>query len=77
MKRFMVIYSTPDEESIFEPGTVIKGSTGSAFFDDASAADQFKMDCECGLGGRAQVYQWKEATEENDYEGDFYEFLYE
>lgn len=58
MKRFMVIYSIPDEESVFEPGTVIKGSFGSAFFDDSINADQFKMDCECGLGGMAQVYKW-------------------
>ena len=68
MKRFMVVYSTPDEESIFEPGVIIKGSTGSAFFDDMSVADQFKMDCECGLGGCAQVYQWKRDHYVFDYE---------
>ena len=68
MKRFMVVYSTPDEESIFEEGAVIKGSSGAAFFDDRGNADQFKMDTECGLGGFAQMYVWKK---------DHYVFEYE
>ena len=76
MKKYMVVYSTPDEESVFEPGTIIKGSTGSSFFDDLSNAQSFAMDCCCGLGGRAQVYVWKEATEENDFDGDYYEYRY-
>lgn len=77
MKRFMVVYSTPDEESVFEEGVIIKGSSGAAFFDDRGNADQFKMDTECGLGGCAAVYEWKEATVENDFDGGYYEFLYE
>ena len=68
MKRFMVIYSTPDEESVFCPGETIKGSSGAAFFDDMINADQFKMDCECGLGGCAQVYKWVKNRYVFDYE---------
>ena len=68
MKRYMVVYSTPDEESIFDEGVIIKGSSGAAFFDDMASADQFKMDTECGLGGCAQMYVWKKDHYVFDYE---------
>ncbi len=42
----------------------------SKFFDKKSDADQYKMDCECGAGGRAQVYEHSEKK-------DCYKFLYE
>ncbi len=60
MKRYMVIYSISEDSII--------GSSGAAFFDDRGNADQFKMDCECGMGGRAQMYVWK---------NDHYVFEYE
>ena len=46
MKKFMVI-------------TVVDGKQGAAFFDDLSSAEQHRMNCECGCGGCAQVYEWK------------------
>ena len=64
-KRYMVIWSSAEDGS------------GSWFFDDLYKADAAKMDLECGLGYRCQMYEWKLATEENDYDGDYYVFLYE
>ena len=45
MKKYMVI-------------TRIDGNVGSRFFDDSEEAEQYRMDCECGCGGFAQVYKW-------------------
>lgn len=45
MKRYMVV-------------TRIDGEVGAAFFDDSGKAEQYRMDCECGCGGFAQVYKW-------------------
>lgn len=78
MKRFMVVYSTPSSSYTWEGKTVTDpGESGSSFFDTMSDAASYAQDVCCGLGGRAQVYEWKEATEENDYDGDYYEFVYE
>ena len=78
MKRFMVVYSTPSSSYTLEGKTVTDpGESGSSFFDTMSDAASYAQDVCCGLGGRAQVYEWKEATEENDYDGDYYEFVYE
>lgn len=68
MKRYMVVYSIPDEESVFEPGVIIKGNTSAAFFDDLGNASQFSMDCCLGLGGRAQVYEWVEKRNSGSYQ---------
>ena len=62
MKKYMVVYS-------------VEGNASSAFFDDMTAAEQFRMDTECGMGGYAEVYERQTPTEENDY-FDGYEFLY-
>lgn len=61
MKKYMVV-------------TVIDEKQGAAFFDDSSAARQYKMDAECGMGGFAQVYEWQDETEE---ECGAYVFLYD
>lgn len=74
MKKYMVVYHTPDEHSLFNPDEVIKGMHGAAFFDHVNEAEQFRMDCECGLGGRAQVYEWKT---EDEYDTGCYEFMYD
>lgn len=44
MKRFMVIY-------------VIDGEQSAYFTDDYIQAEQFRMDCECGMGGYAETYE--------------------
>ena len=51
----------------------VDGETSAIFTDDPIKVDQLRMDAECGLGGRVQVYQWKTDPED----GDRYEFLYE
>ena len=45
MKMYMVI-------------TRIDGKEHAVFFDHMSDADNYCMDCQCGLGGFAQVYKW-------------------
>ena len=45
MPKYMVLMSTEDE-------------TFTYFTDDWQKAEQTRMDCECGLGGFAQVYKW-------------------
>ena len=62
MEKYMVVYA-------------VEKQTGAAFFDDITAAEQFRMDTECGMGGYAEVYERQTPTEENDY-FDGYEFLY-
>lgn len=57
MKRFMVVYHTD-------------GKDAAAFFDDRSAAAQFKMNVECGVGGYAEVYK------RSDKRGGEYKLLY-
>lgn len=39
---------------------VIDGEEGTAavFTDDAEKAEQTRMDAECGMGCRAQLYKW-------------------
>lgn len=57
MKKFMV---------------VIDGENGTfAYFtDDYAKAEQTRMDAECGMGCRAQVYKWYPRSEQ-------YKLLYE
>lgn len=45
MKKYMVVYKIDCE-------------TNAYFTDDSIKADNFRMDCECGMGGIAQVYKW-------------------
>ena len=45
MKKYMVI-------------TVVDGEQGAAFFDDQTAAEQYRMNTECGVAGYAQVYRY-------------------
>ena len=45
MKRYMVV-------------TKVDGESSARFFDDSEQAEQYRMDCECGCGGFAQVYKW-------------------
>lgn len=59
MKRYMVL-------------TKIDGKQGTAFFDELSKAEQYRMDAECGCGGFAQVYEWKVGKY-----GGAYKLLYE
>lgn len=78
MKRYMVVYSIPEISYTWEGKTVVDPAfSGSHFYDSLSDASNAVQDICYGFGGRAQVYSWKEATEENDYDGDYYEFLYE
>ena len=59
MKKYMVI-------------TVVDGEQGAAFFDDQTAAEQYRMNCECGVGGYAQVYRYIDGKY-----GGKYVFMYE
>lgn len=61
MKKYMVVMSSTEDEG------------PAAFFtDDYTAAANTKMDCECGLGGVAEVYE--RVTNEEGIES--YELLY-
>ena len=51
MKKYMVVMITEE-------------GTDAYFTDDYSKAAQTKRDCECGMGGRAQVYKWFPRSEE-------------
>ena len=44
MKKYMVVMMFEGEQHV-------------SFFDDAMAADNCRMDCECGMGGYAEVYE--------------------
>ena len=60
MKKFMVV-------------TEIEGHQSASFFDHMENARQYKMDAECGMGGYAEVYEYKEETGS---ECGGYEFLF-
>lgn len=66
MPEYMVVMKTEDGMHTF-------------FTDDFAKAEQTRMDCACGFGGRAQVYRWiKDVDSEHDYEDvDQYVLLYE
>ena len=51
MKKYMVVIDGED-------------GTFAWFTDDAQKAEQTRMDAECGMGYRAQVYRW--VTDEDD-----------
>lgn len=60
MKKYMVVY-------------VIDGEENAWFSDDSTAAENFKMDVECGASGYAEVYKYEDESED---ECGGYEFLY-
>ena len=60
MKKYMVVVKFEDGQN-------------AAFFDKLTDAEQYRMDAECGIGGLAEVYEYKEETET---EVGGYEFLY-
>lgn len=43
MKKYMVI-------------TMVDGEQHAKFFDTPSEAEEYRMNCECGVGGYAEVY---------------------
>lgn len=45
MKKYMVIVESDD-------------GTHAFFYNDPIKAEQTRMDAECGMGWRAQVYKW-------------------
>lgn len=59
MKRYMVI-------------SIIDGRQHAYFTDNYVEAEQYRMDCECGMGGYAEVY--KRQTDEDGV--DSYVFSY-
>ena len=61
MKKYMVVMN-------------VNGKQGAVFFDKITDAEQFRMDIECGVGGRAQVYEWQDETVN---ECGAYEFIFE
>lgn len=66
MKKYMVVIDGED-------------GTSAVFTDDAQKAEQTRMDAECGLGYRAQVYIWVDNEDDkNDPEdSDQYQLWYE
>ena len=58
MKQFMVV-------------TKVDGECSARFFDDSIKAEQYRMDCEVGCGGLAEVYERQEPNEDNDYMGGY------
>lgn len=57
MKKFMCIYLSDE-------------GPGAWFFDTHSEAENFRMNCTCGMGWQCQVYEYDPLTE-------WYEFSYE
>lgn len=66
MKKYMVVIDC-------ETGTC------AVFADDPALAESVRMDAECGMGYRAQVYEWVDREDDkNDPEdSDQYMLLYE
>lgn len=66
MKKYMVVIDGED-------------GTFAVFTDDAQKAEQTRMDAECGMGYRAQVYRWvTDEDDKNDPEdSDQYQLWYE
>ena len=60
MKKFMVV-------------TMLDGDPHAKFFDKLTDAERYRMDAECGVGVRAQVYEWR--ADKDGIEG--YSFMYE
>lgn len=56
MKKYMIVYSTPEDINQFT-GEIIPSEQSAIFTDDREKAEQVRMDCECGLGGYAEVYR--------------------
>lgn len=54
MKKYMVVY----QQDLI---------TCAVFFDEFEKAQQFKMDCECGMGWYAEVYERKKDEENEEY----------
>ena len=53
MKKFMIVINGED-------------GTSAVFTDDAQKAEQTRMDAECGLGWRAQVYEWVDREDDKN-----------
>lgn len=66
MKKYMVVIDGED-------------GTFAVFTDDAQKTEQTRMDAECGMGYRAQVYRWvTDEDDKNDPEdSDQYQLWYE
>lgn len=66
MKKYMVVIDGED-------------GTSAYFTDDSQKAEQTRMDAECGMGWRAQVYHWvTDEDDKNDPEdSDQYQLWYE
>ena len=60
MKKYMVV-------------TIVDGHQSAAFFDDREKMENYRMAAVGGMGGEAEVYIYREASE-NECGG--YEFLY-
>ena len=45
MKKFMVVIKNEDEQ-------------GAYFFDSYADASNCRMNCECGIGGYAEIYEY-------------------
>ncbi len=66
MKKYMIVIDGED-------------GTSAVFTDDAQKAEQTRMDAECGMGYKAQVYRWvTDEDDKNDPEdSDQYQLWYE
>lgn len=60
MKKFMVVCKS-------------EGKQWASFFDHQGEAEEYRMNAECGIGALAEVYEYKDESE-NECGG--YEFLY-
>lgn len=60
MKKWMII-------------ALVDGHQSAAFFDDRDEMENYRMAAVCGMGGEAEVYLYRQETE-NECGG--YEFLY-
>ena len=60
MKKFMVV-------------CISEGKQWAKFFDSQDEAEQYRMNCVCGVGGDAEVYKRQAETDD---EAGAYEFLY-
>lgn len=55
MKEYMVIF-------------LIEGIQSVSFYDRYQDAENARMNCECGMGGYAEVYKYSRLDENDEYE---------
>lgn len=55
LKKYMVVYHSDDAK------------TCAAFFDTWKGAEDFRMNCECGMGWYAEVYERKMVEQSEEY----------